>query len=66
MGRAAAKAHVAGGEGIVSTAFLLVAAGSAGSAFIYAAAGWPRTSRILAVVAAVSAVAYAATGGPFS
>ena len=50
----------------MSTAFLLVAAGSAGSAFIYAAAGWPRTSRILAVVAAVSAVAYAATGGPFS
>jgi hypothetical protein len=49
----------------VSTAFLLIAAGSAGGAFIYGEAGRRRTSRALCVIAAVSAVAYAATGGPW-
>jgi hypothetical protein len=49
----------------VSTVLLAIAAGSAGGAFLYGEAGRRRTSRVLCVIAAVSAVAYAATGGPW-
>jgi hypothetical protein len=49
----------------VNTVSLLIAAGSAGGAFLYGEAGRRRTSRVLCVIAAVSAVAYAATGGPW-
>src|ERR1019366_3884341 len=50
----------------VSTLLLLlfVAASSAGGAWLYAVSGWPRTSRILTVIAGAAAIAYAATGGP--
>jgi len=49
----------------VNTVLLVSMSFSSFGAIAYADRGWPRTSRVLTVVAAVSAVAYAATGGPF-
>jgi hypothetical protein len=49
----------------MNTAFLVIAGCAGGGALIYGEAGRRRTSRVLCVIAAVSAVAYAATGGPW-